>query len=142
MEAFDRETENGCYYVLSAIMVLMILSVSIVRILSLDVFHLFPDCMFWSLTGYYCPGCGGTRAVRALLQLDFLKSFLYHPLVLYSAIVIGGFWMTKTVELLSKGRYKNVRLRPLYFYIAIAIVLVQWLAKNMIIYFCGIRVLG
>lgn len=29
-------------------------------------------CLFHQLTGLHCPGCGGTRAVRCLIQADFL----------------------------------------------------------------------
>ena len=29
--------------------------------------YLYP-CLFHTVTGYYCPGCGGTRAVCALFQ--------------------------------------------------------------------------
>lgn len=47
----------------------------------------FP-CLFHLMTGLYCPGCGGTRAVRALLRGDLAMSFQYHPLVLYMAAVI------------------------------------------------------
>ena len=32
-------------------------------------------CAFHSLTGLYCPGCGGTRAVRELLYGDLRMSF-------------------------------------------------------------------
>ena len=42
----------------------------------------FP-CLFHFFTGFYCPGCGGTRAVRLLLKGDLAGSFQYHPFVLY-----------------------------------------------------------
>ena len=44
-------------------------------------------CLFHELTGFYCPGCGGTRAVLALLAGHPVLSFLYHPLVPYCALV-------------------------------------------------------
>lgn len=47
----------------------------------------FP-CLFHLLTGLYCPGCGGTRAIWALLRGDVLKSFCYHPFVLYAVMVM------------------------------------------------------
>lgn len=47
----------------------------------------FP-CLFHFFTGFYCPGCGGTRAVRLLLQGNLVKSFVYHPFVLYMAAAV------------------------------------------------------
>lgn len=41
-------------------------------------------CTFLSLTGLYCPGCGGTRAFNELIHFHILKSFYYHPFVPYS----------------------------------------------------------
>ena len=45
-------------------------------------------CLFHELTGFYCPGCGGTRAVLALLAGHPILSFLYHPLGVI-AVVLG-----------------------------------------------------
>ena len=33
----------------------------------------FP-CLFHMMTGAYCPGCGGTRAVKSLLKGEILLS--------------------------------------------------------------------
>ena len=40
-----------------------------------------PKCMFHKLTGLYCPGCGGTRALSSLLHGD-LKTSLHNNLLL------------------------------------------------------------
>ena len=48
----------------------------------------FP-CFFYHVLGIYCPGCGGTRAIGALLQGKPLLSFWYHPLVPYTVVL---FW--------------------------------------------------
>ena len=82
----------------------------------------FP-CLFHLLTGLYCPGCGGTRAVRAMAAGNLRLSFQYHPLVLYTAAVL-------TVELLS-----------LFVYIAAGIIVVNWIGKNVLLVFFGIDLL-
>ncbi len=38
-----------------------------------------PKCLFHLVTGYYCPGCGGTRALYLFLTGHWIKSFLFHP---------------------------------------------------------------
>ena len=62
-----------------------------------------PPCLFHRLTGLYCPGCGGTRAVRLLLTGHIWKSFLHHPGVLFAAALYLWFMVSQTIERLSKG---------------------------------------
>ncbi len=38
-----------------------------------------PPCVFRKATGIYCPGCGSTRALRALFAGDFLAALRYNP---------------------------------------------------------------
>lgn len=38
-------------------------------------------CFFQFLFHIPCPGCGMTRSLFSLLQLDFTAAFFYHPMV-------------------------------------------------------------
>ena len=38
-------------------------------------------CVFLYFLGIPCPGCGMTRALRAVLRLDFAGAFAYNPLI-------------------------------------------------------------
>lgn len=100
----------------------------------------FP-CLFHLMTGLYCPGCGGTRAVRALLRGNLAMSLQYHPLVPYMAAVI-------LLELASLGiakATKNPRWylghETLFVYIAAGIIVVNWIGKNVLLVFFGIDLL-
>jgi hypothetical protein len=40
-----------------------------------------PQCLFRLLTGLYCPGCGITRALHALLHADFATAWAMNPMI-------------------------------------------------------------
>jgi hypothetical protein len=40
----------------------------------------FPPCVFKAITGFYCIGCGLTRALHALVHGDILRAFSMNPL--------------------------------------------------------------
>lgn len=37
-----------------------------------------PPCLFHSATGFYCPGCGAGRALKALLELRITDALQYN----------------------------------------------------------------
>lgn len=64
------------------------------------------SCGFKYLFHLYCPGCGGTRAVDALLHGQLLKSFMYHPLVLYIVIFFFSYYIPATLRCLHILKWK------------------------------------
>lgn len=90
-------------------------------------------CITWSVLGIYCPGCGGTRAVEALLQGHFLQSLWYHPLVVYSVVLFGGFMLTQTLERLHFSRIKGLKFHNWYLFGALGLVIVNWVIKNILL---------
>lgn len=49
----------------------------------LILFYKFIGCPFKEFLGISCPGCGMTRALKALLRLDFGLAFEMHPLIFF-----------------------------------------------------------
>ena len=44
--------------------------------------HSYPlPCIFYMMTGLYCPGCGAGRACYSILHLQFKDAFCYNPLM-------------------------------------------------------------
>ena len=101
-----------------------------------------PPCMIHAVTGIYCPGCGGTRAAYALLCGKPLLSLYYHPIVLYTVVVGAAFLVTQTIGRLSRGRFRAVvHFRPVYLWIALALVVINCFVKNFILLYFHIPLL-
>jgi hypothetical protein len=109
----------------------------------IDLIQKLPRCAFHAATGYYCPGCGGSRAVAALFQGRLLRSLYYHPFVLYSAVIGGWFMVSQRIERLSRGRWQiGMHYRNIYLWIALALILLNCIIKNAVLAFTGIPLIG
>lgn len=99
-------------------------------------------CLFNLLTGLYCPGCGGTRAVNYLLHGEVLKSFTYHPLVPYTILVVAAECLTALAAKIFRkpGYYLGHEMG--FVYIGGGIILVNWIVKNVLLVGFGIDVLS
>lgn len=103
-------------------------------------FHLpkLPPCLFHLISGYYCPGCGGTRAVRALLRGHPIQAAYFHPVVPYGAAVYLSFMITQSIERLSRGRARiGMKYHNYYAWIAVLLIIVNFIIKNMLHAFYG-----
>ncbi len=89
-------------------------------------------CIFHAVTGLYCPGCGGTRAVEMLFQGEVVLSFFYHPVVLYGVGIYLWFMISHTIEYLSRHRLRiGMKYRNLYLYLALMIVIINIAVKDI-----------
>jgi hypothetical protein len=94
----------------------------------------FPRCLFNSITGYYCPGCGSQRAVHSLLHLDFAgvvsQNFLFIPALL---LILYHYFHTVLNRKLN-WKLPNI----LYFkstpWIIFVIVIIFWILRNLPFY--------
>lgn len=96
-------------------------------------------CVVWMLFEAYCPGCGGTRAVNALLHGHLLLSLWYHPLVLYSVVLYFAFMVSWTMARFGLfGIKKGIAFRTGYMYGMLVIVAVNFVAKNLLKFCFGV----
>lgn len=92
-------------------------------------------CSFRSVTGLYCPGCGGTHAVCSLAKGDILQSFWEHPFVPYTALCFLIFLVWNTIVTIEGGRkLPFFHFHTAYVYIGISILLIQWIIKNIMLF--------
>lgn len=59
-------------------------------------YRLYPRCQLHALTGLQCPGCGGLRALHALLHGRVGEAFRFNPLFVVGlpvALGLAGWWL-------------------------------------------------
>ena len=95
-------------------------------------------CFFSSVLGFYCPGCGGTRAVKALCRGQFFRALWYHPLVPYLAVGFGGFMVTQGLHRVWIRLIRGWRFHQWYLYGAVFLILANFILKNMLRLIWGI----
>ena len=71
---------------------------------------MLPECQFYKWTGLYCPGCGDTRAVIALMNGDVLLSLRQNALII--ALLLLGIAMY--AELLLKVVFEKKFKSPVF----------------------------
>ncbi len=103
------------------------------------VFHM--PCLFHLLTGLYCPGCGGTRAVKYLLTGHPVLSLQYHPLVLYGVTIVVLELISAVIAARTGRRRWYLGHETLFINIAVIILIVNWIFKNYMLVVRGIDLL-
>lgn len=98
-------------------------------------------CTFHMATGLYCPGCGGTRAFLALFSGHVLKAFYYHPAGMYGIFFYVIYFISQAVMRISKGKIKGIAFRPVYLYIMLGLIILNFVVRNVLLYFFKIPTL-
>ena len=97
--------------------------------------NFFPACPFFTLTGFYCPGCGSQRAISSVLHADFLEAARFNvmlvvslPLILYSAFVtVSNVFRTKPV-------IQKIFYSPLFVRVFLVAVVMFGVLRNIPLY--------
>lgn len=137
-----RLQEGQGFYIAATIFLVMGILFAVIC----DVFHLqFPlssPCFLDEQLHLYCPGCGGTRALFALMRFSLAESVLSNPIVLYLVFLFLYYYIGTTLAVLAKGR--RIYFRPGYWMIWIGVLLIIWtgVLRNVLAIRYGIDYLG
>jgi hypothetical protein len=71
---------------------LVALGLASLRFFEREVTFLIPACPLHAFTGLHCPGCGATRATKALLHGDLAAAWHYNQLFIILLPLLGLFF--------------------------------------------------
>ena len=93
--------------------IIVVIGILCVIVIGIDIFSYLNNvydiglfCVFNKTTGLYCSGCGMTRAVLSLVNLDFYQAFRYNifSIIFLPIIAIYLFvWIFDKPNIINKG---------------------------------------
>lgn len=98
-------------------------------------------CAVKEAFGFYCPGCGGSRSLKAFLKLDFINSFILYPAIPVSAVLVLSYDIRLLLSVIKRDmRYtSNYKFYP--FLLIPIVIILNYAIKNLLLYF-GIDLIG
>lgn len=99
-------------------------------------FNISIKCPIYEFTHLYCPGCGITRCLFALIQLDFYKAFKYNQLVFILLPISFIYYIIYSYYYIKYNKRITI---PKYISITILIIVLLFGILRNINYFSFIR---
>lgn len=92
---------------------------------------LFPKCLFHSLTGAYCPGCGSQRALHSLLHFDIAGVVSYNFLFLPASFLILYHYAHPVLNKAFKWKLPNLLYHTKTPWVIFMVVILFWIVRNL-----------
>ena len=99
-------------------------------------------CVFKETFHLYCPGCGGSRSLAALMRFDFVSSFILYPPIIISSVAVIEYDVRLALSLIFKSERFTSRYRFLTFLIIPISILLTFIVRNLLLVYFGIDTVG
>ncbi len=91
-----------------------------------------PECVFHRVTGWYCAGCGMTRASYCLMHLRIGDAFRYNPLgVLLLPLAMLGISLEASAWVLGRKDFFRLKIGARGALVLLVLLMVFFVARNL-----------
>ncbi len=99
------------------------------------------ECV-WAVSHLYCPGCGGTRAVKAILDGDLLQSLIMNPNPLLWACTLIYVDIRTVILFAAKKDFSRMYFSKWLFILLLGTYVGYFFIRNILMIFWNIDPLG
>ncbi|MEJ6572424.1 MAG: DUF2752 domain-containing protein [Akkermansiaceae bacterium] len=91
------------------------------------------ECGVRNLTGFHCPGCGGTRCAENIIGGDWISAMAYNPLLLCGFLIFMSvsLYLIVRITILGKPSPKTPNIRPKWIWLGVAGIALFTVLRNI-----------
>lgn len=90
-----------------------------------------PACIFYKITGWYCPGCGSQRFAHALLNGNAAEALAYNYFLPFGVLMAAVCVWLECTRRSHPERYRKA-MRPVWLYIVFVLIVLWTVVRNII----------
>lgn len=98
-------------------------------------------CAFKHTFFLYCPGCGGSRSLIALLSFNFIESFIFFPALPISVLILCDLYVRAVISFVKNDEKYLKGFKSQLLIIIPAVIILNFFVRNILL-LSGIDLLG
>ena len=112
-------------------------AIAVVAVLSVTYFAIWlitgqvVPCMFRLLTGLHCAGCGNSRMILSIVQLDFYQAFRYNPAVFLMLPIFAGIFIRHLIFYIQGKQVPVSKLEKVILIVLLVLLVLFGIARNL-----------
>ena len=110
--------------------VLEVLLLGIAYVIFIKITGWMIPCPIKLVTGNYCPGCGVSRMLLALLRMDFEAAYHANPLLFFLFPVILLYGLVKGIQFVKTGKEQQSRVEQIGIFLVCIVTIAFWVMRN------------
>ena len=137
----NRKKLIGQFFLMNAALVIAAVAFLLIALLKQRVYLPIFECVTYKFFHLYCPLCGGTRAIFALLGLDVISAVKYNPFLFYLALAFVAYEIKAGVSAF-KGKIDAFIVPKWLVWVTSALFVAFFIGRNLLMIAWGIDPIG
>jgi len=93
--------------------------------------NFYPPCMFYKLTGLFCPGCGFLRAFHQLLHFNLIRALDYNCLSVFLLPLIIIELLNEIVFRIQKRKIYQLFIPQKFIFVLLILIILFFILRNI-----------
>ncbi len=104
---------------------------SVLYLIFAKIFNIYLYCPFHEITGLYCPGCGVTRMIYSIFELNFYQAFRYNPLLFIFLPFIIILLINSIYSKFKKEKSIYEKIPNFVWSVFLVVLIIYWILRNI-----------